>query len=163
MIVLYSNRRHDAIPESNLAGTSTSDPPSTWWPGEGRKMGLLWYFAAILIWWLIDSLIGGHGQHSAFAFWLEDVEFALVVTIVWYILWWLPYITWIALGELILFRRYPGRRTTFAAFAVLSLLVYSAINAVLFRNDTELLPLSIWPAIAVTILYAIRRSVRRVC
>jgi hypothetical protein len=125
-------------------------------------MGMLWYVAAILIWWLIGGLIGGHGQHGAFAFWLEDVEFASVVTIVWYFPWWLPYVTWIALGELILFRRYLGRRAIFAAFAVLSLLVYSALNAVIYRNDTEVLPLLIWPAIAVTIMYAIRRSVRSV-
>ena len=124
-------------------------------------MGWLWYVAAILIWWLVGGLLGGFGQHSTFAFWLKDFEFAVAVTMFWTVPWWLPYTTWIALGEFILFRRYPDRTTPLVAFAIVSLLVYSTINVTLFRDDLPLLPMSIWPAVAVTVIYLLRRRVRK--
>jgi hypothetical protein len=124
--------------------------------GEVTTMGLLWYVAAIFAWWLVGGLGGGLGQYSTF----KDFEFAVAVAMLWNVPWWLPYTTWVALGELILFRRYPDRRAPLVAFAVLSLVVYSAINASLFRNDAPLLPMLIWPAVAVTVIYLVRRSVR---
>jgi hypothetical protein len=117
-------------------------------------MGVLWYIAAMLVWWVVSGfLAGGIQPYST----LKDFEFGVAAAIFWFIPFWLPYITWMALGELILFRRYPNRRTPFVTFAVISLVIFTALSQAFFH---QLRLMVVWPAVIVTVMYFVRRNAR---
>src|SRR5689334_15251924 len=64
---------------------------------EITMIGVLWYVAAIFIWWLIGCyFVGGEGGTYGF----QDFLFGMGVAVLWTLPWWLPYSTWIAFGEL---------------------------------------------------------------
>jgi hypothetical protein len=116
-------------------------------------MGLLWYLAAILVWWLISGILGGGHSHIA------DVGFMIAATAFFYGVWWLPYISWIAFGEFHFFWKYPERKAPFFVFAILSFAAYLAV-ALYFPNSRGLWPLLVWPAAVVTFMYMLRRILR---
>lgn len=124
-------------------------------------MRFLWYVAAILIWWLVGGVLGALGPHGDLAAWLHDFGFAAAMTAFFFVGWWLPYTSWLALGELLFFWIYPGRKTPFVAFAVLSFVTYSTV-ALYYPKWSSVPELLIWPAAAVTITYFIRRIARKV-
>jgi len=112
-------------------------------------MGLLWYIAAILTWWITGTLIVGASTFG----------FAIVIMLD--LPWWLPYTTWIALGELIFFSRTPNRKEPFVFFAILSLTVYAWVTlAVVPPKSWPLLGHVGWPAAIVTVLYLVRHFLR---
>ncbi len=120
-------------------------------------MGLLWYLAAILVWWLISGILGGSGQHSH----LADVWIAIAFTAFFYAGWWLSYISWIAFGEFLFFNSYPARKTPFFVFAILSFAAYLVV-ALNYPKWSGLWPLLVWPASVVTVMYMVRRTLRKV-
>ncbi|MET3911857.1 hypothetical protein ABID59_006224 [Bradyrhizobium sp. S3.3.6] len=116
----------------------------------------MWYLGAIALWLLISGVLGGSGAYAH----PGDVLIAIAFVSFFYVGWWLPYITWLALGELGLFANYPDRKSVFYVFAALSFAVYSFL---VFRHPkwSDLWPLLIYPAAAVTVMYIARRSRRR--
>ena len=123
-------------------------------------MALLWFVASILIWWLVGGIVGALGPHGSLATWLHDFGLAAAMTAFFFVGWWLPYTSWLALGELLCFSVYPGRKTPFAAFAVLSFVAYSTV-ALHYPKWSSVPELLIWPAAAVTVAYFIRRIARK--
>jgi hypothetical protein len=74
--------------------------------------------------------------------------------------WWLPYTSWLALGEFIFFLIYPGLKAPFVAFAVLSFVTYARV-ALHYPNWSSAPELLIWPAATVTVTYLILRIARK--
>ena len=113
-------------------------------------MGMLWYIGAILVWCVVAGVIGGG---------LAGFGSALAMTAFFYLPWWLPFITWMAFGEAVLSLTKPDRRVPFFVFAAFSLLIFSVI-ACIYPKWSELWPLLVFPAAAVTITYIFRHITR---
>jgi hypothetical protein len=132
--------------------------------GTAMRLALLWYFASILIWWLVGGVVGALGPHNGLAEWFHDFGFAAALSAFFFAGWWLPYTSWLALGYFLFFRITPGLIMPFVAFAVLSFAIYSTV-ALRYPNWSSVPELLIWPAAAVTLTYVslqIARSVRAV-
>jgi len=124
------------------------------------RLALLWYVAAILIWWLASGVVGALGPHNSLVEWLHDLGFGAALTAFFFIGWWLPYTSWLALGEFLFFRIYPHRKTPFVGFAVLSFVSYTTV-ALHYPNWSSTPELLIWPAAVATVIYLILRISRR--
>ncbi len=61
--------------------------------GGAITMGLLWYLAAILIWWLAGGLLGALGPHDDFGNLLRDFEESVTMTAFFTVPFWFPYIS----------------------------------------------------------------------
>jgi hypothetical protein len=120
------------------------------------RLALLWYVASILIWWLVGGAVGALGPHNSLVEWFHDFGFSAALTAFFFTGWWLPYTSWLALGEFFFFRIYPVPKTPFVAFAVLSFVTYTTV-ALHYPNWSSTPELLIWPAAAVTIAYLILR------
>jgi hypothetical protein len=121
-------------------------------------MGMVWYGASILIWCVISGIIGSSGPYKTFD--LHDFSFMFAVTAFFYSPAWFAYISWLAVGEHLLFSFYPKKHVLFVAFIALSFASYSAlvlkIGAPLFYFPKVF----IWPAAVVAFVYCLRRSAR---
>jgi hypothetical protein len=129
----------------------------------GRKimrLALLWYVASILIWWLVGGVVGALGPHNSLVEWFHDFGFSAALTAFFFVGWWLPYTSWLALGEFLFFRIYPGLKAPFVAFAVLSFVTYATV-ALHYPNWSSAPELLIWPAATVTVTYLILRIARK--
>lgn len=119
-------------------------------------LGLLWYLLSIVVWCLVGGVLaGGLSQFSH----PGDVVFGIAIIAFFNISWWLPYVSYVAVTEKLFSIKLPQRSLLFfvfmaAGFAVLTL---SALSS----KDSGLWPLKIIPAVAVTILYFIRRQLRK--
>ena len=120
------------------------------------RLALLWYVASILIWWLVGGAMGALGPHKSLVEWFHDFGFSAALTAFFFAGWWLPYTSWLALGEFFFFRIYPVLKTPFVAFAVLSFATHTTV-ALHYPNWDSPPELLIWPAAAVTIAYLILR------
>jgi len=118
----------------------------------GTVMGLLWYVAAILIWWVVAGCVGGYSG-------LLDFVMMMGFTAFFYIPWWFTYVTCLAVGEAILFEIAPRRRLLFVIFAGLSFVVLWTIESS-YPNWHSVGDLLVYPAVAVTILYLVRHFTR---
>ena len=116
--------------------------------------GVLWYLAGTLIWALfIGVLVSGMIP-------LNEVD--STVAAAWEIGFWLPYVTLLAVGELVFFKLYPHRKAPFIIFAGAGPLIFALMFAVRFGGQRWLSLVVIWPAVAVTALYLWRRSARAI-
>jgi hypothetical protein len=112
----------------------------------------MWYLGGLGLWFVVGGFVGGLGQHSNSA----NILFGIAI-VFFYVGWWLPYITWLALGERTLYAKFPDRGGVFYAFAALSLALFLLMVLQLWSESWQLL---IFPAAAVTIMYMVRRTWR---
>lgn len=121
-------------------------------------LGLLWYVGSVLLWWATAGVYCNMGFWPVHAF-----LFCLGTNAFFYAPFWIFFTVWIAVGEAVLFWKYPNRWTAFFTFVLGSLVAYSLV--VKFRilpspRYGELWKMVIWPAAAVSAMYTIRRNCR---
>lgn len=120
--------------------------------------GLFWYVGSVLLWWLIS------GVYCNYGFWpFNAFLFCVGVNAFFYALFWISFTAWTAIGEVVLFRNYPDREAVFYAFLLGSLVAYSlSVKFGLMPSPRygELWKMVIWPAVAVSAMYVVRRKCR---
>jgi hypothetical protein len=112
-------------------------------------LAAIWYLASIVVWCVVGTYVG-NGALDCFAFALSAF-FGIV--------WWLPYISWIAFSEFYFFRTFSNRPWYFLLYAFIGLMAVSAV-AVAYNNQLAARSL-IAAASAVTAMYAGKRYLRR--
>jgi hypothetical protein len=110
----------------------------------------IWYLASIFVWCVVSTYVG-NGALDRFAFALSAF-FGIV--------WWLPYISWIALGEVYFFQTFPNRTWYFLPYALIGLVAFSSV-AVAYNNQFAARSL-IAAASVVTVVYVGKRFLRTV-
>jgi hypothetical protein len=117
-------------------------------------LGLLWYVLAIIVWWLAGGVMaGGLSQYSH----AGDMAFGVALIAFFDLPWWLPYISYVAATEKVLSMKLPQRNFPFFMLLAVGLAVFT----LLALTSKGVWQLRFFPAAAVTILYSLRRLMRK--
>jgi hypothetical protein len=120
--------------------------------------GLLWYLLAIFVWWLVGGVMaGGLSQYSS----PGDLAFGIAIIAFFDISWWLPYISYVAVTEKVLSVKLPRRNLPLFAFLAVGLALFTLLALTSKGSKINLWELKVLPAAAVTMLYFLRRLLRK--
>jgi len=118
-------------------------------------LGLLWYLIAIAVWWLVGGVMG-LSRYSHF----NDLVFGIAIIGFFDIFWWLPYVSYAAIAEKISFMKYSQRMLPYLISLAVGLALFTLLALSSKGSTANHWNLRVVPAVAVTILYFIRRLFR---